>query len=272
MGMRRIVLLLASMALAMIFGSGVALADSPTTKEDCKHGGYAKYGFKNQGQCIKAVKLPPPADTTPPEIHFGTDCPRDGSVSSSYSCVFHSNEPVQFTCAFGLWPNDPASFEPCSYSGDPIQGAFLFDPSQYEGEKLELTVRAVDASGNTNELPTSWTVDTVSPTVDITSGPEDGATINTDTVSFGWSASDNREVAEVQCYIQTISGGTTIFVDDSTGPEDYLCGGTRYTGASRSPATFSNLPDGEYKFVVLAMDASGQIVSAQRGFTVDTTP
>jgi hypothetical protein len=28
---------------------------APTTKEDCKNGGYAKYGFKNQGQCIKAV-------------------------------------------------------------------------------------------------------------------------------------------------------------------------------------------------------------------------
>jgi hypothetical protein len=28
---------------------------APTTKEDCKNGGYANYGFKNQGQCIKAV-------------------------------------------------------------------------------------------------------------------------------------------------------------------------------------------------------------------------
>jgi hypothetical protein len=28
---------------------------APTTKEDCKKGGYANYGFKNQGQCIKAV-------------------------------------------------------------------------------------------------------------------------------------------------------------------------------------------------------------------------
>src|SRR5215208_5503922 len=72
MGMRRIVLLLASMALAVIFGSGVALADSPTTKEDCKKGGYAKYGFKNQGQCIEAVKLPPPAPLAPDRIVFST--------------------------------------------------------------------------------------------------------------------------------------------------------------------------------------------------------
>jgi hypothetical protein len=71
MGMRRIVLLLASMAVTVVFGSGVTLADSPTTKEDCKNGGYAKYGFKNQGQCIKAVSTPPP----PPDpglIYFTT--------------------------------------------------------------------------------------------------------------------------------------------------------------------------------------------------------
>ena len=70
--MRRIALLLASAALAVLLASGVALAlaDSPTTKEDCKNGGYAKYGFKNQGQCLKAVNHATLADTTPPET-FG---------------------------------------------------------------------------------------------------------------------------------------------------------------------------------------------------------
>jgi hypothetical protein len=28
----------------------------PTSKDDCKNGGYKDFGFKNQGQCIKAVK------------------------------------------------------------------------------------------------------------------------------------------------------------------------------------------------------------------------
>ena len=28
----------------------------PQTKVDCKNGGYKDFGFKNQGQCIKAVK------------------------------------------------------------------------------------------------------------------------------------------------------------------------------------------------------------------------
>jgi hypothetical protein len=28
----------------------------PTTKQECKNGGYKEFGFENQGQCIKAVK------------------------------------------------------------------------------------------------------------------------------------------------------------------------------------------------------------------------
>jgi Regulator of chromosome condensation (RCC1) repeat len=28
----------------------------PTSKADCKNGGYKDFGFKNQGQCIKAVE------------------------------------------------------------------------------------------------------------------------------------------------------------------------------------------------------------------------
>jgi hypothetical protein len=30
----------------------------PQTKADCKNGGWKDFGFKNQGQCIKAVKKP----------------------------------------------------------------------------------------------------------------------------------------------------------------------------------------------------------------------
>jgi hypothetical protein len=29
---------------------------APSDKEDCKDGGYKQFGFKNQGQCIKAVE------------------------------------------------------------------------------------------------------------------------------------------------------------------------------------------------------------------------
>ena len=31
---------------------------NPTSKAECKNGGYKEFGFENQGQCIKAVKAP----------------------------------------------------------------------------------------------------------------------------------------------------------------------------------------------------------------------
>jgi hypothetical protein len=35
---------------------GVAVSSVPTTKQQCKHGGWKRFGFKNQGQCIRLVK------------------------------------------------------------------------------------------------------------------------------------------------------------------------------------------------------------------------
>ena len=33
----------------------------PTTKEQCRHGGWAQYGFKNKRRCLRFVRLRPPA-------------------------------------------------------------------------------------------------------------------------------------------------------------------------------------------------------------------
>jgi hypothetical protein len=40
----------------VFFSTFVTLPTTPQTKPDCKNGGYEEFGFKNQGQCIKAVK------------------------------------------------------------------------------------------------------------------------------------------------------------------------------------------------------------------------
>jgi hypothetical protein len=277
--MRKTILVLGAVMAVLMFamvGAGVALADtvfstsSPTTKEDCKNGGYAKYGFKNQGRCFKAVKLPPPTDTTAPEIQF-VDIYNNPPVSGRDRVGFYSNEPVQFTCALqDLSTNDPVIYEPCS-GPNATDGSFAFDPSQYDGKHVKFYVKAVDAAGNVTEETLTWQVDAEFPTVAITSGPEEGKTISTGSVSFGWTASDNLEVSEVQCYLQD-ERVELIYVDGSAGPEDYLCGGTSYTGESRNPAIFSNLADGQYTFVVIAVDKAGQVVWAERTFTVDTTP
>lgn len=37
-------------------GTGTGAGATPTSKRDCKRGGYARFGFANQGRCIQAVK------------------------------------------------------------------------------------------------------------------------------------------------------------------------------------------------------------------------
>ena len=223
---------------------------------------------------VDVIRFPagaPPADTTPPEIQF-YDIHNNPPVSGRDGVYFGSNEPVQFNCALqDLSTNDPVVYEPCS-EPNATGGFFTFDASQYDGKQVKFYVRAVDAAGNVTEETLTWKVDAEFPTIAITSGPEEGSTVNTSTVSFGWEATDNQEVAEVQCYLTQGNGGNQIFVDGSAGPGDYLCGGTSYTGESRNPATFSNLADGQDTFVVGAIDKAGQVVSAERTFTVDTTP
>ena len=91
--LRRLTLLGATVAMLMAaFGGAMATVEvlaSPTTKEQCKKGGWKDLGFKNQGQCIKAVVVepPPPVDTTAPETTV--DSLDTSSVATDGSVVAH---------------------------------------------------------------------------------------------------------------------------------------------------------------------------------------
>jgi hypothetical protein len=56
--------------VAQVISGQIAIADAPalpTSPNDCKHGGWAQFGFKNGGQCIRFVRLipgPPPYPST----------------------------------------------------------------------------------------------------------------------------------------------------------------------------------------------------------------
>jgi hypothetical protein len=367
MEMRRIVLLLASMALAVIWGSGVALADSPTTKEDCKNGGYKDFGFKNQGECIEAVKNAPPADTTAPVL-TQVEGPAEGELYSGGHIVFESNEPVSFSydiCEVGVtavcpnyklydsgtlhtnfeiryatWStvddspmvfylkatdaagnttiverrytqedttapvintngiqhvpgdptaatvtfsaNEPATFE-CQLQGP--NGSTGWEPctSPMVYENLEagvygFTLRATDASGNmtddVSEIHHSVVfIDPEAPVVSIDSGPAEGEVVNTDSVSFSWTATDNMEVYQVNCFIIYSDGGGRP-PDGGAELGGSICGGTNSAPEwdYGNPATFSDLPDGETTFVIQAIDRGGNQVRLERTFTVDSPP
>ena len=185
--MRWIVLLLASIAVAVIFGRGVALADSPTTKEECKNGGYAKYGFKNQAQCIKAVKAPP--DTTAPETMI-TAGPEQYSTSQNESATFEftsSELNSTFECKI-----TSGSFGQAIKGGDVGFWHSCTSPMTYSplrDDNIYFYVRAIDAAGNVDPTPAEriFTVQRPGPSLQITNGPEDRSTISTDSVTFEWT-------------------------------------------------------------------------------------
>jgi uncharacterized delta-60 repeat protein len=88
--MRRTILVLGAVMAVLMFamvGAGAALtdtvfstSDSPTTKGDCKNGGWKAFEnpdgspmFKNQGQCIKAVSTAPPPPAGSLDTSFGNN-------------------------------------------------------------------------------------------------------------------------------------------------------------------------------------------------------
>ena len=110
--------------------------------------------------------------------------------------------------------------------------------------RLHVQRQATDTLGNTDPTPATraFTLDTVVPTVSITSGPS--GLINVTSASFGFSAETG---ATTTCQMDT--GAFT---------------------SCTSPAAYSSLAQGSHTFTVRATDAAGNVGSASRSLTVDS--
>jgi hypothetical protein len=265
MGMRRIILLLASMALAVIFGSGVALADSPTTKEDCKHGGYAKYGFKNEGQCIKAVNQ---TDATSPDTTI-TSGPASGSFvsDSTPTWSFEADEAgVTFECRVTT-PDSPPWVAPWESCTSPYTAP---EQPESEGDWSMFWVRATDAAGNVETEPATrdFQVDTVGPITTI-HGPFDSSGVEKDVVnendisfSLQWHEEWSGQTPFFECKLEGPSGSGQWEPCRRNGGQE----------GSNIPNYF-DLADGDYVLSVRGTDKAGNVGEPDtRAFTVDTTP
>jgi hypothetical protein len=173
-------------------------------------------------------------DTIAPTVTISSG-PVDGSATSDRnpSFSFASNEPgTSFGCRL-----DGGVFEACSSpftAFTPTDGSHTFQ------------VKATDRAGNQGSTASTWTVDTIAPTVTISSGPVDGSATSDRSPSFRFASSESG--SDFQC---TLDSGA-------------------FTPCS-SPYTASQLADGRHRFGVRAIDAAGN-----RGdplyikFTVDT--
>ncbi len=116
-------------------------------------------------------------DTVPPSISISSG-PSNGSATSDQSASFSfTASDGSLTCSL-----DGAAFSPCS---SPFATSGLADGSH------TFKAKATDEAGNTRIAPRTWTVDTVAPTVSITSGPPANATSHDPRPSFGFAASES---------------------------------------------------------------------------------
>jgi large repetitive protein len=181
-------------------------------------------------------------DTLPPDTKIVSNPPSNSnSKSATFSFDYTGTETGSVTYECKL--DTEADFTACS------------NPKTYadlgEGEHT-LQVRAVDATGNVDASPASytWTVDTLEPTVSIVSGPS--GTTREASATFGF---DSNEAAKGVTYLCRLDAEA-----------DYT--------PCPNPKTYTGLGEGEHTLSVIAVDAAGNrsAMPAVRTWTVDTTP
>jgi hypothetical protein len=225
----------------------------PQTKAECNNGGYAKYGFKNRGQCIKAVNHAPPADTTAPEITVTG--PEGTTMRNQATYTMSANEPVTWECTatFPVELPPDVVYEPCT------GGSYTYF-TEWDGTYV-FTFKATDAAGNTTTVTKTLVRDT--PYVEILNPPgRDYPVISGDSYSFQFETSGPVDQVQCRLWANARSADPLLYEDwqDCT-----------------SPKTYTNLPDGAYRFEVAATafattDHGEWSMIDQTTFTVDTTP
>jgi hypothetical protein len=178
------------------------------------------------------------ADTVTPDISFPT-APTGTVTTTNASIGFSSSDP---TATFRCRIDNAGSFTPCG------PGSYSFGDGPHT-----FRVVAVDPSGHQSaEVSRSWTVDTVAPQVNITSGPNPGSVTSSTTASFTVTASESAQ-----------------FFCSLDGAPATSCGGPGITSIGRA---YPGLANGSHTFTVYASDTRLTGASVSRTWTVDTVP
>jgi hypothetical protein len=175
-------------------------------------------------------------DCTPPETQIDSG-PAEGSLTASRSASFgFSSEPgATFACSI-----DGGAFGACTSPRD-VDGLS-------DGQHT-FAVRASDATGNPDPSPATrtWRVDGTAPETQFDSGPGDGATTESRSVTYGFSSSEDG--SSFECSLD----------------------GALFT-ACATPLTISGLGDGLHALEVRATDSAGNTDAspARRTLTVQS--
>jgi VCBS repeat-containing protein len=187
------------------------------------------------GYTLPAIKV----DATAPETTI-TAQPASSSASTSAEFTFGSAEAGTSFEASLDGADYATATSPATYTG-------LADGSH------TFSVRAIDAVGNVDASPASytWTIDTVAPETTITAQPASSSVSTSASFTFSGNDAAGTGVASFEASLD----------------------GAAYA-ATTSPATFAGLAEGAHTFAVRAIDAVGNVdaTPATYSWTIDSTP
>lgn len=162
--------------------------------------------------------------------------------------------------SFGFISNKPGSTFTCQLDAAPYAACTApYTVGPLADGSHTVNVLATDVGGHVSTSPATfaWNVDTVLPTVTITTGPcqpASGCYTSSANVTFTYTASENL----------------SFFTCTLAGPSQAGSGqcGTGTAGSK----TYTGLSDGAYTFTVKGTDPAGNDPAATWAFTVDTVP
>jgi hypothetical protein len=182
-------------------------------------------------------------ETVPPDTTLDST-PSNPSNSSSAGFSFSGTDSGSGVAGFEC-QLDGGSFSACT---SPQSYSNLSDGSH------TFQVRAVDAAGNVDPTPASftWNIDTTGPDTLIVSHPP--VTSNSSSATFSFTGNDGSSGTGVASFECKLDGGSF--------------------SACASPQSYSGLSDGSHTFQVRAIDILGNVDASPDSFTwtIDTTP
>jgi hypothetical protein len=187
---------------------------------------------------VREVSVGFVADSTGPVVTINSG-PADDSIITRSSATYgwtasDASSPLAQTCKL-----DAAAATACA---SPKTFASLSEGSH------TFTVKVADALGNATEVSREVFVNAVRPSVTITSGPAEGAVLNSKSVTFGFKPAGG--------------GAVSCSLDSETAYRP--CSGA-------TSDTLSSLSEGAHTFRVRVRDQSDDTAVASRAFAVDTT-
>jgi Regulator of chromosome condensation (RCC1) repeat len=239
----------------------------PTSKADCKNGGHAKYGFKNQGQCIKAVSTAPP----PLNTEIATPCPTDPVDSGEQVTWDIETTPAGLNYQWRLayetledennvfaWRDPRSSNEPLVYNSaaGPHGGFFRLD------------VRAVAADGSVDQTPATcryWVNPSQPPATEgkvvtgsITPWHEQVTfpLIEGNDITFTWQVTGYYDL--VQARLHRVNSDNT------------LTDVTPWEECTSLTKTYTDLPDGNYRLSIAVVQYERSNAQTFTHFRVDS--